>query len=237
MSKPYVVCHMLTSLNGKIDGTYMGDPACAAAGKAYGELRKVFDCQATLYGTTTMEGSYSDGRAGALPACGTDWGREDFIAPSEVQNFIVSLDPQGVLGFSSCYIEKKNRPKAHVIEVLTEQVPNDYLGYLRNLEISYVFAGETVIDCKLLLQKLSDLFHIQRLMVAGGGITNWSFVQENLLDELSVLVAPVADGSTGTATIFEKADFFPPRSPAEFSLKKVEVLEKDTLWLRYTTIK
>lgn len=237
MSKPYVVCHMLTSLNGKIDGAYMGDPACAAAGKAYGEFRKVFDCQATLYGTTTMEGSYSDGRAGALPACGTDWGREDYIAPSEVQNFIVSLDPQGVLGFSSCYIEKKNRPKAHVIEVLTEQVPNDYLGYLRNLGISYVFAGETVIDCKLLLQKLSDLFHIQRLMVAGGGITNWSFVQENLLDELSVLVAPVADGSTGTATIFEKADFFPPRSPAAFSLKKVEVLEKDTLWLRYTAIK
>lgn len=233
MEKPYVVCHMLTSLDGKIDGPYMSDPACAAAGKAYGELRKTFACQATLYGTTTMLGSYSDGLAGKLPHCAVDYGREDFIAPSEVQNFIVSVDPTGILGWNSCYIEK-NRPKAHVIEVLTDQVGNDYLGYLRARGVSYLFAGEKALDCKLLLHKLSALFGIKRLMAAGGGIMNWSLVQEHLLDELSVIVAPVADGGTSAVSIFEKADFLPSCAPAVFQLKKAEVLEEDTLWLRYT---
>lgn len=31
MSKCYVICHMLTSLDGKIDGAYMSAPECAPA--------------------------------------------------------------------------------------------------------------------------------------------------------------------------------------------------------------
>ena len=51
------------------------------------------------------------------------------------------------------------------------------------------------------------MFGIEKLMVAGGGLINWSFAQAGLLDEVSVVMAPVADGSTGAVSIFEKADF------------------------------
>lgn len=233
MEKPYVVCHMLTSLDGKIDGAYMSDPACAPALTAYGELRKTFDCQATIYGTTTMRGSYSDWLCGELTHCDTDYGWEDFVAPSDVQNYIVSVDPDGILGWNSCYIEKKGRPRAHVIEVLTEQVSNDYLGYLRERGVSYIFAGKKGLDCALLLHKLKTLFGIERLMVAGGGVMNWSFVQENLLDEVSIVVAPVADGSTSAVSVFERADFQPERKPAVFAIKEVERLQGGALWMRY----
>ena len=64
-NRPYVVCHILMALDGKIDGACMS----AACAKAYGQLRTTFDCQATIYGTTTMAGTYSDGLAPAvLPA-------------------------------------------------------------------------------------------------------------------------------------------------------------------------
>lgn len=56
MEKPYVICHMLTSLDGKIDGAYFDADECVPALKAYGELRSDFGCQATLYGTMTMQG-------------------------------------------------------------------------------------------------------------------------------------------------------------------------------------
>lgn len=42
MNKPYVVCHMLASIDGKIDGAYMSAPENGPAGKAYGNLRKVY---------------------------------------------------------------------------------------------------------------------------------------------------------------------------------------------------
>ncbi len=123
-NRPYVVCHILMALDGKIDGACMS----AACAKAYGQLRTTFDCQATIYGTTTMAETYSDGLAPAvLPACETVWPHEDYAAPSDVHNFIVSVDPQGILGWNDKYVEKRGRPKAHVIEVLTEQVSKEAL--------------------------------------------------------------------------------------------------------------
>lgn len=233
MDRPFVVCHMLCSLDGKIDGAFMSTPEAAAAVAEYGKLRGFYQCQATLYGTTTMKGGYSAGLAPALPEDTPLLPKEDYVAPSEVKNYIVSMDPEGVLGWQSAYIEKKGRPRAHVIEVLTNGVSPAYLSYLRRFGISYIFAGEKAIDCGLVLQKLKALFSIERLMIAGGGLTNWSFVQENLIDELSLVVAPVADGSTTSVSIFERADFLPPRKPAAFTLKEVHRIAQDSLWLRY----
>ena len=77
-------------------------------------------------------------------------------------------------------------------------------------------------------------FGIRRLMLAGGGVTNWSFLQEGLIDELSLVIAPVADGSTTAVSCFECADFLPQYGgPAAFRLKGAEPLEGDALWLRY----
>lgn len=234
MEKPFVVFHMLTSLDGKIDGAYMGDPACAPALEKYGEIRGFYGCIATLYGTTTMLGSYSAGRAPDTLSDGPAYPMEDYVAESDVQNYIVSVDPAGVLGWESKYIEKKGRPRAHAIEVLTGQVNPKYLAYLRQFDISHIFAGEKDLDCALLLHKLKTMFGIEKLMVAGGGLMNWSFAQADLLDEVSIVMAPVADGSTTAVSIFEKAGFLPDRKPIAFTLKEVERISGGGLWLRYT---
>lgn len=234
----FVVCHMLASLDGKIDGAFFGAPETAPALHAYGELRGFYHCQATLYGTTTMLGGYADGLAPALPSQGTFPAQEDWVNPEgrEVGNFIVSVDPKGELGFSSHLLERKGRPAAHVIEALTRQASPAYLSYLRERGISYLFVGEGRLDCALLLQKLEALFGIDWLMVAGGGIVNWSFLQENLIDELSLVVAPVADGGAGVS-IFEGADFLPPHGPVAFSLQEAKPFTGNGLWLRYTAVK
>lgn len=221
MNRPYVICHMLTSVDGKIDGDFFSVPECADAFTEYAGLRETFDCPATLYGTTTMRGGFSDGIAENIPRCESEIPLDDFQAPNDIKNYIVSVDPKGILGFNSGFIEKKNRPKAHVIEVLSETVSSDYLAYLRNAGVSYIFAGNDNLDCGLMLEKLYKLFGIKRLLAAGGGIMNWSLVQENLIDELSIVIAPAADGNTTAVTIFEKSDFLPKRTPAVFELKDV----------------
>ena len=233
MNRPYVICHMLTSLDGKIDGEFFSAPECVPAVQQFAKVRTVYNCNATLYGTTTMEGGYADGQIGTLPKSEIVYSREDYIAENNVNNYIVSLDPQGILAFSGKYLEKKNRPKAHIIEVLTEQASDEYLAYLRKLDISYVFAGKKQLDCMLLLEKLKKLFGISKLMISGGGLTNWSFVQDDLIDELSLVIAPVADGGREAASIFEKSDFLPHRAPAAFTLKSVKQINSDTLWLCY----
>ena len=95
------------------------------------------------------------------------------------------------------------------------------------------YAGDKLLNCALLLQKLQSLFDIGRLLVAGGGTVNWSFAQEGLIDELSVVVAPVADGGTESVSIFERAAFMPAHAPVAFSLHGAKALDGNALWLRY----
>lgn len=233
MNRPYVVCHMFTSLDGKIDGAFFGARESAPGLAEYGKIRGFYNCQATLYGTTTMRGTYSDRLAGELPHSHMQYPKEDYIADSDVHNYIVSMDPQGILGWSSNYIEKKGRPRAHVIEVLTEAVPEDYLAYLRKFDISYIFAGKDKLDCRVILEKLNGLFFIDRLMIAGGGVVNWSFLQEGLIDEVSIVMAPVADGNTSAVSAFERSEFASSREPVALELKEVKEIGGGNLWLRY----
>ncbi len=172
-----------------------------------------------------MLGGFSDGYAGELVHSDTEYSYEDYVAQSNVKNYIISIDPKGILGYNSCYIEKKNRPKAYIIEALTELASNDYISYLRSIGISYVFTGKEQINFTVLLEKLYKLFSIKRILAAGGGLTNWSLAQENLIDELSIVIAPTADGNTTSATIFEKSDFLPERKPAEFKLKNIKQID------------
>ena len=233
--RPYVVCHMLASLDGRIDGEFFSAPETTPALNAYGKLRNYYGCQATLYGRTTMLGGYANQLDPQYLQAETFLSKEDFINPEgkSIGNFIVSMDPTGILGFSSHVLVKKGRAAAHVIEVLTEEVSSAYLSYLQRLGISYLFAGKKQLDCRILLEKLAAEFGINKLMVAGGGVTNWSFLREGLLDELSLVIAPVADGNTSAVSIFEQADFLPVHGPTAFHLKAVKALDGDAVWLRY----
>lgn len=118
---------------------------------------------------------------------------------------------------------------------MTEQVSDDYLAYLHSFDISYIFAGKEELDCTLALKKLKDLFHIDRLMVAGGGLMNASLLQEGLIDELSLVLSPLIDGGRA-ASIFDRAAFLPERGAAAFTLQNVERLEGNGLWLRYAAV-
>lgn len=231
--RPYIVCHILTSLDGKIDGSFMSAPETAPALRAYGDIRSQYDCAATVYGTITMIEGYADGLAPVLPEQSRSLPRTDHVADAGADHYIVSVDPKGTLGFWSDIIEKKGRPRAHIIQVLTEQVSDRYIAYLREKDISYIFAGADRLDCAVMVKKLKSLFGVQRLMLAGGGVMDWSFAQEGLIDELSIVLAPVADGDRAGASLFERAGFYEKEHPTAFSLLSAEQRDGGVLWLRY----
>lgn len=89
------------------------------------------------------------------------------------------------------------------MEVLTCKATNAYKAFLRKLRISYIIAGQDALDYALVMRKMSDLFHMQTLMLSGGGILNWSFIPAGLYDEISTVIAPAADGSSITLSLFE----------------------------------
>ena len=100
-----------------------------------------------------------------------------------------------------------------------------------NKGVSYLFGGKSRIELAKVLQKLRARFGIRKLLLEGGGTINGSFLAAKLIDELSILVAPIADGSVGTPTLFDVAK---RRVPAR-NLKLVsrEKRSGDIVWLRY----
>ncbi len=229
MNRPYTVCHIFSALDGAIVGNYMYTPETTAAREQYGKLRATFDSNAILYGTTTML-DFCDGVVSVLPKS-KPIERKDYVAPHKEDKYVIALDCMGTLAHSQNYLERHGL-KQHIIEVLTKSVSDEYLAYLRGLGISYIFAGNKELECEIAMIKLKEIFGIERLLIAGGGYTDWSFADAGMIDELSLVLAPAADGEQ-QVTVFERTDNSLNRAIA-FTLKDVQKLEGNGVWLRYT---
>lgn len=124
---------------------------------------------------------------------------------------------------------------AHIIEILTEKASNSYKAFLRKLGISYIIAGKDALDYSLAMEKLFDLFDIHTLMLGGGGVLNWSFIQAGMCDEISVVIAASADGSSDTPALFSTRNGFAENKAKGFTLESAEVKDGGSVWLRYKT--
>ena len=108
-----------------------------------------------------------------------------------------------------------------------------YLQYLQTINISYIFAGKDTLDFNQALEQLREHFKIETLMLEGGGHINGSLLSAGVIDELSLLILPLADGTTGTPTTFEIPKGLKPHHAREMKLHAVQKLDHDVVWLRY----
>lgn len=222
-ARPRVICHMGPSIDGRI----VASGWRAALKTLYAEYEstaKTFDADAWIIGRISME-PYA-GKA-KIPARKTRERipRTDFVADHGAKSFAIAIDPSGKLRWSRSDIDGE-----HVISVVTEKVSDAYLAFLRARGVSYVFGGKTDVNVRRVLEKLRALFGIETLLLEGGGKINGTFLAADLVDELSVLVVPIVDGSMGTPTLFDAPN---ERSARAFHLLSATRRANDLVWLRY----
>lgn len=236
MNRPYIFCHMLTSLDGKIMGNYMSTPEGETGSTIFYDLAfgkdRYYKHQGWISGRVTTDDNFTFYKKPDLDEDAEIVPEGDYVADFHENIHYVSIDPSGVLGWDKNYIIYQDT-RAHVIEVLTNKASNSYKDLLRKLGISYIIAGDTTLDYEVLLEKLKKLFNIELLMLGGGGVLNWSFIQEGLCDEVSVVMAASSDGSTKTPTLFMEKEGLSDDKPVHFKLEDVKIMEGDSLWLRY----
>lgn len=233
MNRPYIICHMSMSLDGKITGPYMDTKEAEAAFEEYERINRFYQPQAWINGRITVDENFTFYEKPNLPCQTEPIPHEDFVACSEKENYLIAADPSGRLGWEKNYVEYAGRPKAYVIEVVTEQVSDAYLAFLREKGISYIFGGEKEITFAPVVQKLRELFGIETLKLSGGGILNWSFAREGLIDEMSIVMAPIADGDAAAPSLFERSKEVPFEGTVKYRLKSMEPIKGDCIWLRY----
>lgn len=224
--RPRVVCHMMGSTDGRIVGHRW--PLSEEGQRQYEGVHASYESDAWICGRVTMEQDFATGtRPDAEVAHEHDGPpREDFVAPGEHGSFAIALDPRGKLVWDSGDLKGD-----HVVAVLTQRVSDEHLAFLRERGVSYLLAGDGEVDLHLALEKIHARLGVRTLMLEGGGGINGSFLHAGLIDELSLLLAPVADGRTGTPALFdvEGEDVVPHR----LVLESVERRADDLIWLRY----
>ena len=223
--RPRVICHMMASLDGRI--VVEGWPLSAAERRQYEQVHASYEPDGWLCGRVTMEAFAGRLRSEAEVAREHDGSpREDFVAPGEHDSFAFAVDPSGRLAWESGDIDGD-----HVVAILSGRVSDEYLALLRERGVSYLLAGRREVDLALALVKIGGRFGVRTLMLEGGGGINGSMLRAGLIDEVSLLLAPVADGRVGTPALFDTAA--EGSVPRRLSLDSVERLPDDMVRLRY----
>ena len=229
--KPYVILHMLISIDGKITGDYMNTKTAEELCNEYYRINREYKADGFLCGRITMEGSFTNWQKPDLAKYqGIKLPHEDCVQKQH-DYYAVSVDPHGKIGWYGSEImdEDPGYDNAHIIEVLTDDINDEYLAFLKDKGISYIFCGREKIDVNLMNQKLYSLFGIKKLMLEGGGLTDSLFLDGDCIDEMSLVVVPLVDGSKDGIDLFANKNC----NLQEYELLQAEKLKENGLWLNY----
>ncbi|HEV2572230.1 MAG TPA: RibD family protein [Beijerinckiaceae bacterium] len=224
--KPHVILHMGSSIDGRIVPEHWPHDLTDDLTEVYERLHGELSGDAWLVGRVTMA-DFAEGTP--KPAIATQpLPRATWKAPGAGQGpYAIAIDGGGKLHLNIGAVNGD-----HLVAVLSESVSDDHLAELRRDGISYIFAGRTEIDLARALSVLEEEFGIERLLLEGGGGINGSFLSAGLIDEISLLIMPLADGTMNVPTTFDRA----AGAPRRLSLQSVERLPGDMVHLRYDVV-
>lgn len=223
MNRPYIICHMMTAIDGRID--------CAmteklSGGKEYYETLSALHTPTTLSGRVTAQSEIAE--PGVFTPKGTEtYGKEGFSRKAEAPGYEVITDTKGTLLWTD-----QTGSEKPLLTLTSEQVTKEYLDYLDANHISWIACGVAKIDLVRAAEILKAEFGIERMSIVGGGNINAGFLAAGLLDEVSILLAPGIDGRKGMAAAFDGLPM--ETEPFLLKLENVTQYEDGALWLRYT---
>lgn len=218
----HLVMHNAASVDGRIDGFVPN------IGLYYG-LAEAWEVDAHLVGADTLIQGEQEADAPEPEAVG----ESDATAQREGSDppLLVVTDSRGrVSGWEGI----AGQPYwSDVLVLCSETTPDDYLRTLENLNLSYLVTGDDRTDFRAAFDNLAAR-GIETVLVDSGGTLNGVLLQAGLIDEVSVLVHPVAVGGTSARSFIRGPD--PPDKPTQLELITIEQPADNTVWLRYEVV-
>lgn len=223
--KPYVICHMLMSIDGRVTGSFLGERSLSEAMDLYYKINRESSAEAFACGRVTMQESFANSNLN-LENYENDINFDDFVAIKDAKRYALSFDRYGKVAWKNSFIDDQDPGYvAHVIEILTRKVDKRYLSYLKKRNISYIFAGDDDLDINLALEKLYQLFNIKTILLEGGSVINSAFINHDDIDELSIVLVPLT-GEKGDKPLYDGIEV------KRYNLIKCDVYN-DYIYLNY----
>ena len=230
-SRPYTICHMVASIDGKILTRRWKEHRIAqAVSGLYEKTASEYEIGSWLVGTNTMKEFCESGTP--LPAPNESVPAGDFIADADAETHAIGLDAHGALRFKENEIGGD-----HIVVLITEKLDDSYRAHLRKQNVSYLICGKEKIDLKMAMSKLHDKLKLKKVLLEGGGVVNGAMLQAGLIDEISQIIVPIVDGGgAGVVGLFDPPGKTPGEAVASLKLIAQETLRGGAQWLRFRVI-
>lgn len=225
MKKPYIICHMMTSVDGRID--------CAMTSQLRGvedyyNTLEELNLPTTLSGRVTAELEMAE--PGFFEAKSSDiYGQEGFSKKKAANGYEIVVDTKGKL----LWQDASDVEKPYLI-ITSEKVTKEYLAYLDGQNISWIACGEDKIDLARAAEILAIEFGVERMGIVGGPAINSAFLDAGLLDEISILIGAGIDARGEMPSVFDGFNMNHPL--IQLKLIDVKKFDSDAVWLRYKNI-
>ncbi len=222
MEKPYIICHMMASVDGRIDCDMTEK---IESGDEYYEALDELNVPTTVSGRVTAVMHYA--LPGVFQADETfPVGKEEIHKATPADGYSIVLDTRGTLLWADGLLDEKP-----LLCIVSKQASQAYLAYLREKGISYIAVGKQHTDLRRAAEILATEFGVKRMAIVGGGKLNGGFLAAGLIDEMSLMIAPGIDGRTGQPSVFDglPAD----AEPVRLKLTDFKAYDCGTVWMRY----
>ena len=118
--------------------------------------------------------------------------------------------------------------KIPTIIVVSKMAKKKNLEKLKIFPVMVKVCGNNKVNIKNLLKFLKEK-KIKNILVEGGGITNWSFVKENLVDEAIITITPYIIGGNSSATLVDGNGFSIIAKSTRLRLKNVTRMKNEVV--------
>lgn len=228
MNRPYVIVHMMESVDGRIECPVMAQ----ISGNEYYEALDQLGLCSKISGRVTAALENMAVKGEVVLSDRKIQGEESVNVATKAEEYTIVMDTHGCLQWQAAKAD--GHP---LLCILSEDVPIDHLEEMREMGISWISTGKDTIDLPRAMQLLKERFGIERVAVVGGGHICGGFLAVGLVDEVSIMIAPGIDGRKGQTAVFDgivKND----DQPYHLKLNSVKQCEgTDVMWLRYSVVK
>lgn len=226
MNKPYIVCYMMTSVDGRIDCDMVGQ---LAGVEDYYPLLDELGLQSAVSGKTTARLELAE-PGEFVPKSDVPFGKETVSKKADsTDGYTIVVDTKGTL----LWKHDSQYDKPHIL-ITSTQVSQEYLSYLDEQNISYIVTGNTRIDLASACKVLKETFGIERLGIVGGPAINTAFLDAGLLDEVIVLIGAGIDGRASFPPVFHREDNG-NTAPTPLKLVEAKTYDSGAVFIRYKT--
>ena len=138
----------------------------------------------------------------------------------------IILDSNATIHTGSRILETSS--KIPTIIVVAKNARKKNLRMLEKFPVQIIVCGKYKVNIKKLLTILRKR-GIKKILVEGGGATNWAFVKENIVDEAIITITPYLVGGMTATTLVDGDGFSTIANSIRLKLKNVTKMKNEII--------